>query len=105
MIYNYKNSKILILFYQNCIIIDGTTQDDIQKRLYSLRNYYRNDITMKNFLDNCQVQLIEVFPCHNKFELSQRIKMYYSKLLLDESLPFHFIKYKHLDKCNSREGR
>ena len=89
MIYNYQNSKILLLYFKQYILIDATTQD-IQQRLYSLRNYYRNDLEMKTFLDNCQITMIEAYECHNKFELSQRIKMYYSKLLLDDALPLHF---------------
>ena len=78
MIYNYKQSKIILL-YCDCVpdyIIDGTTQD-VKQRLYTLRNYYRNaDKKTRLFLEFAQIKILEYFPCKNRFELNQRVKYY-----------------------------
>ena len=82
MIYNYKQSKIILL-YCDCVpdyIIDGTTQD-VKQRLYTLRNYYRNaDKKTRLFLEFAQIKILEYFPCKNRFELNQRVQ-YYNMLL------------------------
>ena len=56
---------------------------------------------MKTFLDQCQIELIENFPCDNRFQLKQRIKLYYAKLSFEKSIPINFIKYAN--KCNNYE--
>ena len=79
MKYGYENSKILVLTNGKQILIDGTTQT-MKQRLYSLRNYYRNYAIMKEFLHECQIFIIEPYPCKSRFDLEQRIKFFVTKL-------------------------
>ena len=75
MIHNYGNTKILLLFYMSECLIDATTQD-IKQRIYTLRNYHKNDENLKRFFNNCEIKILEFFPCKNRHELRQRIQFY-----------------------------
>ena len=79
MKYGYENSKILMLTNGKQILIDGTTQT-MKQRLYSLRNYYRNYAIMKEFLRECQIFIIEPYPCKSRFDLEERIKFFVMKI-------------------------
>ena len=75
MINNYCNTKILLLFYMSECLIDATTQD-IKQRIYTLRNYHKNDENLKRFFNNCEIKILEFFPCKTRPELRQRIQFY-----------------------------
>ena len=75
MKYDYTKSKIVMYYLGDCKVIDGTTSG-LSQRIYTLRHYYTNELKIRNFFENCQIKLIEEFPCKTRIELSQRIKHY-----------------------------
>ena len=75
MKYDYTKSKIVMYYLGDCKVIDGTTSG-LSQRIYTLRHYYTNESKIRNFFENCQIKLIEEFPCKTRIELSQRIKHY-----------------------------
>jgi hypothetical protein len=81
MIYDYSLSKVVIFSHKHLLLVDGTTQS-VKQRLYSLRNYYRHDPIMYGFLSSCQITLVVNFPCHDRFELNQRIKLFQEIIML-----------------------
>ena len=95
MIYDYSLSKIVIFSHKHLVLVDGTTQS-VKQRLYSLRNYYRHDPIMYEFLSSCQITLIVNFPCHDRFELNQRIKFFQEIITSDkkDEKGVEFIKLK-----------
>ena len=84
MIYDYSLSKIIIFSHKNVVLVDGTTQS-VKQRLYSLRNYYRHDHVMRDFLNSCQITLIVNYPCNNRFELNLKIKLFETLIKSDFS--------------------
>ncbi len=85
---NYNNGKIYKLTSQNTdMIYIGSTVQILRKRYIKHKNYIKNNInnlsSANMFIwDDCEIELIENYPCNSKNELLKR-EQYYIDLYKD----------------------
>lgn len=83
---NYKNGKIYKIGYGNDIYI-GSTTAPLSQRMAQHRYTYKNNLKKisvhsifdKHGIENCCIELIELYPCRSKKDLERQEKKYINK--------------------------
>jgi predicted GIY-YIG superfamily endonuclease len=107
---NYKNGKIYKITSQGKIYIGSTTQS-LSQRLGGHKKDNKSITSLYHFVYNtdCQITLIELYPCNSREELLMRERYHIDqnpncinkckKPLLSEEERINSIKQQKHDKC------